>query len=133
MERLKRYIEWLENGQGIDRDECLSYLRDALCDKEAFHDYEATGLTLAECAKLAAAKRDGRLAVLPCKRNDVVYDIRDGTVYATRVLYFSFFEDGKVACRTVSGYPDTEMFGIKIFLTPEEAEAALAAKEANPI
>ena len=37
-ERIKSYIEWLENGGGFDREECLSYLRDALSDAEAIED-----------------------------------------------------------------------------------------------
>ncbi len=75
-----------------------------------------------------AADRDGRLAVLPCKVGDVVYDILDGTPYATRVLSFSYFGD-HWACRTVSSYPDLEEFGKRIFLTKAEAESALAAQK----
>lgn len=73
---------------------------------------------------LMDAERDGRLAVLPCKVGDTVFDIQDGTPYATRVLSFSYFGD-HWACRTVSSYPDLEAFGERVFLTLEEAEAAL--------
>ena len=71
------------------------------------------------------AEQDGRLVVLPCKVGDSVYDILDGTPYATRVVSFSYFGD-RWACRTVSSYPDLAQFGTRIFLTSEEAEAALA-------
>ncbi len=128
MERLKSYIEWLENGQGIDRDECLSYLRDALCDKEAFHDYEATGLTLAECAKLAAAKRDGRLAVLPCNIGDTVYSCQYGTgIFERKVLGFEFGRKN-AWIRHQGGRIEMTRFGVTVFLT--YGEAALKAKEA---
>lgn len=74
------------------------------------------------------AEQDGRLAVLPCKVGDIVYDILDGTPYATRVVSFSYFGD-RWACRTVSSYPNLEQFGTRIFLTREEAEAALAKRK----
>ena len=77
--------------------------------------------------ELKKAEQDGRLVVLPCKVGDTVFDIGDGTAYATRVLNFSYLGD-HWACRTVSSYPDLEQFGTRIFLTREEAEAALAQK-----
>lgn len=73
---------------------------------------------------LVEAEQAGRMVVLPCKVGDTVFDIGDGTAYATRVLNFSYFGD-HWACRTVSSYPDLEEFGTRIFLTREEAEAAL--------
>lgn len=73
---------------------------------------------------MAEAEQSGRLAVLPCRVGDTVFDIQDGTPYATRVLSFSCFGD-HWAGRTVSSYPDLEAFGERVFLTLEEAEAAL--------
>ena len=75
-----------------------------------------------------AAEQDGRLVVSPCKVGDIVYDILDGTPYATRVVSFSYFGD-RWACRTVSSYPDLAQVGTRIFLTCEEAEAALAERK----
>lgn len=69
--------------------------------------------------------------MLPCKVGDTVFDIEDGTPYETRVLSFSYFGDGHWACRTVSSYPNLSEFGKRIFLTREEAEAALKKREAN--
>ena len=77
--------------------------------------------------ELACADKAGQLVVLPCKVGDTVFDIGDGTAYATRVLNFSYLGD-HWACRTVSSYPDLEQFGTRIFMTREEAEAALAQK-----
>ena len=71
-------------------------------------------------------EEQGRLVELPCKIGDIVYDICDGTAYATRVLQFVMFQDGHLACRTVSGFPNVEQFGTRIFLSESEAESALA-------
>ncbi len=89
--------------------------------------YEDAG-SIASLQAYAKAAEDGRLAILPCKVGDVVFDIQDGTPYATRVVSFSFFGD-HLACRTVSSYPDLEAFGERIFLTRGEAEAALAKRK----
>lgn len=78
--------------------------------------------------ELADADRAGLLVMLPCKVGDTVFDIEDGTAYATRVLNISYFGD-HWACRTVSSYPNLEQFGTRIFLTREEAEAALKGGE----
>ena len=81
-----------------------------------------------EALPLLRAKVEDRLAVLPCKVGDIVYDIQDGTPYATRVISFSYFGD-HWACRTVSSYPDLELFGERVFLTHAEAIAALAKQK----
>lgn len=89
--------------------------------------YEDTG-PIDHFQEYAKAAADGRLAILPCKVGDIVYDIQDGTPYATRVLSFSYLRD-HWACRTVSSYPNLELFGERIFLTFDEAEAALAKQK----
>ena len=66
--------------------------------------------------------------VPPCKVGDTVYDIADGTAYATKVLQFVYFGD-RWACRTVSSFPNLEGFGTRVFLTREEAEKALKESE----
>ena len=81
-----------------------------------------------EAVPLLRAKIEDRLAVLPCKVGDIVYDIQDGMPYATRVISFSYFGD-HWACRTVSSYPDLELFGERVFLTHAEAVAALAKQK----
>lgn len=78
---------------------------------------------------LLQVEKDGRLVVLPCRVGENVYDISDGTAYKTKVLSFLYYGDW--ACRTVSSYPDLEEFGTRIFLTREEAEAALKKVEAK--
>lgn len=79
------------------------------------------------------AERDGRLVVLPCKVGDRVYFIRwrDGTdcnpPIQRSVYYFSIEKDG-VFAHFYDGYASIEQFGKPIFLTREEAKAALAEK-----
>ena len=134
--------EVAEGCQAEDRQ--CAYQHDKLADwLEELKGYRASGLTPEEIDELLhksygplhkklgqwiASEQDGRLAVLPCKVGDIVYDILDGTPYATRVLSFAYFGD-HWACRTVSSYPDLEEFGKRIFLTQVEAEAALAAQK----
>lgn len=87
--------------------------------------------------ELAEADRDGRLAVLPCKAGDTVYEVTSRkTVSEYRVkailaeLFCTFIEWDIVA-----GFVDKSIFGVPVdeigktvFLTREEAEAALEAK-----
>lgn len=80
-------------------------------------------------AALAGADKDGRVVILPCHVGDIVYDIEDGTPYATRVISFTMFNDGTVACRTVSSFPDVRNFGTRIFLTLADAKEALAKEK----
>lgn len=110
----------------LDYDPEYVSLVDVVCKLAA---YEDTGLEPEEVAKLARVKDDGRLVVLPCKVGDYVYDICNGTPYQTRVLQFVMFQDGHVACRTVSSFPNVDQFGERIFLTLEEAEKALEGVE----
>ena len=87
--------------------------------------------------ELAEADRDGRLAVLPCKAGDTVYEvtsrktISEYRVKAIRVELFCTFIEWDI----VAGFVDKSIFGVPVdeigktvFLTREEAEAALEAK-----
>jgi len=103
-------------------------IKTAMTGKSIAEIKEFNGVPVAHLCDLAQAEKDGLLAVLPCKVGDIVYDIQDGTAYATRVLSFSYFED-HWACRTVSSYPDLEQFGDRIFLTRDAAEAALTKQK----
>ena len=87
--------------------------------------------------ELAEADRDGRLAVLPCKAGDTVYEVTsrktvsEYRVKAIRVELFCTFIEWDI----VAGFVDKSIFGVPVdeigktvFLTREEAEAALEAK-----
>lgn len=90
---------------------------------------EINDVPISRIITIANADKDGRVVILPCHVGDIVYDIEDGTPYATRVVSFVMFRDGTVACRTVSSFPDIESFGTRIFLTLTEAEKALAKEK----
>jgi hypothetical protein len=116
--------------------------------------YEDTGLTpelVQETAELAIwihanglekikewikADKAGRLAVLPCKAGDTVYEvtsrktISEYRVKAIRVELFCTFIEWDI----VAGFVDKSIFGVPVdeigktvFLTREEAEKALEA------
>lgn len=87
--------------------------------------------------ELAEADIDGRLAVLPCKAGDTVYEVTsrktvsEYRVKAIRVELFCTFIEWDI----VAGFVDKSIFGVPVdeigktvFLTREEAEAALEAK-----
>ena len=91
--------------------------------------------------KLAEADRAGRLAVLPCKAGDTVYEvtsrktISEYRVKAIRVELFCTFIEWDI----VAGFVDKSIFGVPVneigktvFLTRKEAERALEAmKDGN--
>ena len=69
---------------------------------------------------LLHAEQDGRLVVLPCKVGDTVYQIDAERVYESEVKWIIF------DCNDIAF--DERAIGVSIFLTREEAEAALALK-----
>jgi hypothetical protein len=86
--------------------------------------------------ELAEADRDGRLAVLPCKAGDTVYEVTsrktvsEYRVKAIRVELFCTFIEWDI----VAGFVDKSIFGVPVdeigktvFLTREEAKRALEA------
>ena len=84
--------------------------------------------------ELAEADRDGRCVVLPCKVGDTVYDTGYGRVLECVVSSVSLEIDGNdlyFLCIKAVNYSETyetyseEDFGKTVFLTREEAEAAL--------
>jgi len=91
---------------------------------------------LMELKKYQEADKDGRLAVLPCKAGDTVYEvtsrktISEYRVKAIRVELFCTFIEWDI----VAGFVDKSIFGVpvneigkSVFLTREEAEKALEA------
>lgn len=114
---------------GLEPEEILTAkgMAEVACALNLLKEYQSVG-SIERFREFDQAEKDGRLVVLPCKVGDTVFDIEDGTPYKTRVLSFSYFGDGFWACRTVSSYPDLKEFGKRVFLTCEEAEAALKEK-----
>ena len=93
--------------------EQLSGINDSL-----FKANQEMGKDLAEWKK---AHDDGRLVVLPCKVGDTVYQIDAERVYESEVKWIIF------DCDDIAF--DERAIGGSIFLTREEAEAALKGGE----
>lgn len=78
---------------------------------------------------LAEADKDGRLVVLPCKVGDKLYRVFYGEIFEHRVGSMKYFAiQGRWDIETYPFCPCVESsIGKTIFLTREEAEAALEA------
>lgn len=115
-------------------------LEPAMCANYKTFEDEAIskGVPFKRIVALMEADRAGRLAVLPCKAGDTVYEvtsrktISEYRVKAIRVELFCTFIEWDI----VAGFVDKSIFGVPVdeigktvFLTREEAEAALEAME----
>ena len=108
----KKYGHCFEDpGDCIFKDEIKMY--DALKSIEGIVPFD-------RLLALADADRAGRLVVLPCKVGDTVYQIDAERVYESEVKWIIF------DCDDIAF--DERAIGGSIFLTREEAEAALAQK-----
>ena len=146
---------YIGDGSGADRisqsafrQRCVEQLADyedtKLTPEKIDMDHEAAeqlrqlcrGYDLGRLEKLAEADRDGRVAVLPCKEGDTVYEvtsrktISEYRVKAIRVELFCTFIEWDI----VAGFVDKSIFGVPVdeigktvFLTREEAKKALEA------
>lgn len=106
--------------QEIER--CLERLSSCKTTDVINFDYAGTHAYIKRLQEENAALRE---RFLPCKVGDYVYDIANGTAYKTRVLEWRIFDNGHIACRTISSFPSLEEFGTRIFLKKEAAEARL--------
>lgn len=118
-------------------------LEPAVCANYKTFEDEAIskGVPFKRIVALMEADRAGRLAVLPCKPGDTVYEvtsrktISEYRVKAIRVELFCTFIEWDI----VAGFVDKSIFGVPVneigktvFLTREEAEKALEAmKDGN--
>lgn len=126
LDRLVEYEDTERTPEEIDMDHEAAETLRQLCQ-----NYDLDRLE-----KLAEADRAGRLAVLPCKAGDTVYEvtsrktISEYRVKAIRVELFCTFIEWDI----VAGFVDKSIFGVPVdeigktvFLTREEAKAALEA------
>lgn len=99
------------------------------CDR-CSKPYEWKNDCIKKLAEYEAAAEDGRLVVLPCKVGDTVYSV---TLYngICKHEIRKFITDGSntYACSNCK-FPITD-FGIRAFLTREEAEKALEEMKKN--
>ena len=152
MERLTYWNEeygcWSYHcGSGEAANRLAAYEETRLTPEE-FHAYwvfledmigeQKVGEALDRFRQLVKADRDGRLVVPPCKAGDTVYEvtsrktISEYRVKAIRVELFCTFIEWDI----VAGFVDKSIFGVPVdeigktvFLTREEAEAALEVRK----
>ena len=110
-ERLKEYED-----TGFDPEEIADFM------KRWEQTVEIGGMLKKYCIDhirdLLQAEKDGKLVELPCKVGDTVYQIDAERVYESEVKWIIFY------CDDIAF--DERAIGGSIFLTREEAEAALA-------
>lgn len=137
--------------QSAFRQRCVERLaeyEDTRLTPEAFQSYvvffqdlignQKASEALDRFRQLVKADRDGRLVAPPCKAGDTVYEvtsrktISEYRVKAIRVELFCTFIEWDI----VAGFVDKSIFGVPVdeigktvFLTREEAEAALEVRK----
>lgn len=107
--------------------ECIHY--DICLIRDELSDDESKVVSVLECEHFKARSR---FVELPCKVGDTAYFIKGGRVMSDTVLRFVI--DRYAVKLTKSNGADigyTTQFGERIFLTREEAEAALKEREEN--
>lgn len=93
---------------------------------EGLESYRALG-TVEELAELVKAKQDNRLVVLPCKVGDMVYYPYAGRILEKKITAFRCMENDwwyEINHDEAETF-DEEAIDKTVFLTREEAEAAL--------
>lgn len=104
--------------------------------REAGKVLSSCDISFGRLAELLTADKDGRLEVLPCKVGDTLYEvtgrktISEYRVKAIRVELFCVFIEWEIekgfVWQSLAGITQNEI-GKTVFLTREEAEAALEA------
>lgn len=99
----------------------------------AYSRYEITKyIPLDRLEAICNAERDGRCVVLPCKVGDRVYCTNTGKIKTDIVTMF--VHDGKTRFmleNTGNVHWTVERFGKTVFLTRDEAEAALRKEQSD--
>ena len=109
--------------------ESVEALKLSMMGKAISEITEFNGLPIDRLRELAEADKDGRLVVLPCKVGDKLYRVFAGEIFEHRVGSMKYFAiQGRWDIETYPFCPCVESsIGKTIFLTREEAEAALEA------
>ena len=132
--------EYLDTGLTPEEVERSKLEIEAGCVKAIARTY---GIDINRLRKLAEADKDGRLAVLPCKVGDTVWVTRnpwtgkllkkplDAYVNGVKMYSHGIYVNLLFDTRKINGTRDYEInhIGKTVFLTREEAEAALEAKK----
>ena len=119
VERLAAYED-----TGLDPEQCANA---KTIVESAFSDDTSRAERIRELLK---ADKDGRVVVLPCKVGDTVYFALLGRIIEKQVFSIvSFSNSTRIYCAGTSEYFRPEDIGKTLFLTREEAEKALEAKQ----
>ena len=113
---------------GLTPERCAEFARaDAEGRYSVMRDAEQEGV--ARLRELAEADKDGRLVVLPCKVGDTLFRVFAGEILEHKVGNMRYLAiQGRWDIETYPFCPYVESsIGKTIFLTREEAEAALEA------
>ncbi|WP_298030252.1 hypothetical protein [uncultured Dysosmobacter sp.] len=129
-ERLKAYED-----TGLEPEDIKSLEAEWCVCKQLVEEYRAIG-TIDHLRELVQAEKDGLLVMLPCKVGDTVYYNLCGWTHEAGVrTFFCGHPSHKsepvniVMIRTTECDLDMRKFGKTVFLTREEAEAALEAQK----
>ena len=111
--------------------ESVEALKLSMMGKAISEITEFEGLPIARLRELAAADKDGRCGVLPCKVGDKLYRVFAGEIFEHRVGSMKYFAiQGRWDIETYPFCPCVESsIGKTIFLTHKEAEKALQEME----
>ena len=94
-------------------------------------EYESL-IPIEKAREFAKAYDEERLVVLPCKVGDCVYVIYPDSAFPSRRTVKAFYYTVFWAIHTDDGIWGFDDVGKTVFLTREEAEAALEGKEGEP-
>jgi len=132
VERLAAYEDTGLTPEGVEY--ALRYLNStSIAEIKGFE-----GVSVDRLQELAAADKEGRVVVLPCKVGDTVYLVNGNTILEFTVVGYSVDETGiswvysEYADKTGHTYERTfspDRIGKDIFLTREEAERALKGRK----
>lgn len=118
-------------------DEFVDCVKDMATRLASIENILGDDYDLEHLKELVEADRDGRCVVFPCKIGDTVYDIQMGKITEKTIISIPFLLSKSVnhLClhainnRDALTTIDTENLGKTVFLTREEAEAALERME----
>lgn len=134
IDRLADYEEFMERWRLRSLEEAGRIFQrvNALGGTDLMAQYRDLG-PIDHLRELAQAEKDGRLAVLPCKVGDTVY-VTYGEGYRACVVDCVYIlANNRVQVRMRHSCTETlwlsDAFGKTVFLTREEAEAALKKRE----
>lgn len=121
------YLEEILNSKNVC-DHLTGYQAmtiDALVELLSFCSYE-------RLCELAQADREGRCVVLPCKQGDVLWTFcnhQKQKVYSFKVTDLSTLNGRTVLNTDILSVVDARDIGKTVFLTREDAEAALKGEQ----